>query len=190
MSEDSRPPAFGSIFLTLVSIVVALGIEQLLGHVAAQIATVSGAHAFLVVMQGVTMFFVVGSIWIAYATQVMVAAWEPRFQDFFVPLFILSLLYFAISAIGSSGPAWFYLVALGTANAAIGQRFGLARRVVLRHNRGLGRNHATRGIRPGHLPVGPDHQVRLRPRQPLACRHHGNLLWMNHPAVSDHRRPG
>jgi hypothetical protein len=123
LSEDLRSGAFPSVFLTLISIVIALGIEQLLGHVSVQIAGTTGVARFLVAAQGVAMFLVVGSIWIAYATQVMAAVWEPRFQDFFVPLFILTLLYFSISAIGTNKTAWFYLVAAGWAFAALAQRF-------------------------------------------------------------------
>lgn len=132
MREDSKSVGFPSVFLTLISIVIALGIEQLLGQVSTQLAGAAGVARFLIAAQGVTMFLTIGAIWIAYATMVMAGAWEPRFQDFFVPLFILSLLYFGILAIGTSGPAWFYLMALGTINAAVVQRFDFPRAVTAR----------------------------------------------------------
>ena len=132
MSDDNRFTAFPNVFLTLISIVVALGIEQLLGHVSAQFSEAAGATRFLVVAQGVTMFVVVGAIWMGYATQVMLGAWEPRFQDFFAPLLILSLFYFGISAIGTSGPAWFYILALGFATAGFLQRFDYPRAIAAR----------------------------------------------------------
>ena len=132
MSEDSKPAAFSNVALTLISIIVALGIEHLLGHISTQISDADGTTRFLVAAQGVTTFLTIGAIWIAYASMLMTAAWQPRFQDFFAPLLILSLLYFWISAIGASGPSWFYFAMLGWAIAVYGNRFGLPKPVASR----------------------------------------------------------
>ncbi len=83
MSEDFKPAAFSNVALTLISIIVALGIEHLLGHIGDQISGAGGTARFLVAAQGVTTFLTIGAIWIAFATMLMTAAWEPRFQDFF-----------------------------------------------------------------------------------------------------------
>ena len=132
MSEESKPAAFSNVALTLISIIVALGIEHLLGHISVQISNADGITLFLVAAQGVTTFLCIGAIWIAYATMLMTAAWQPRFQDFFAPLLILSLLYFWISAIGAGGPSWFYLATIGWALAVPGNRFGLPDAVAVR----------------------------------------------------------
>ena len=132
MSEDFKPAAFSNVALTLISIIVALGIEHLLGHISTQISDADGTIRFLVAAQGVTTFLTIGAIWIAYASMLMTAAWQPRFQDFFAPLLILSLLYFWISAIGASGPSWFYFAMLGWAIALYGTRFSLPKTVASR----------------------------------------------------------
>ena len=132
MSEDFKPAALSNVSLTLISTIVALGIEHLLGHISIQISDADGTTRFLVAAQGVTTFLTIGAIWIAYASTLMTAAWQPRFQDFFAPLLILSLLYFWISAIGASGPSWFYFAMLGWAIALYGNRFGLPEPVASR----------------------------------------------------------
>jgi hypothetical protein len=132
LSEESKPATFSNVALTLISIVVALGIEHLLGHIGDQISDAEGTARFLVAAQGVTTFLAIGAIWIAFATMLMTAAWEPRFQDFFAPLLILSLLYFWISAIGASGPSWFYIATIGWAIPVYGNRFGLPEAVASR----------------------------------------------------------
>ena len=132
MSEDFKPEKFSNVVLTLISIIVALGIEHLLGHISAQFSDADGTTRFFVAAQGVTTFLTIGAIWIAYASMLMTAAWQPRFQDFFAPLLILSLLYFWISEIGASGPSWFYFAMLGWAIAVYGNRFGLPKPVASR----------------------------------------------------------
>ena len=125
MAEGSASSRFPNVFLTLVSIIVALGIEHLLGHVSEQFAASVAAQRALVVAQGVTMFLAIGGIWISYATMVMATTWEPRFQDFYVPLAILAVLYFAILSIGTNQTAWFFLIFVGWLNGGLGQRFNL-----------------------------------------------------------------
>ena len=125
MSSSPASRRFPNVFLTLVSIIVALGIEHLLGHVVERFGESDSAHRVLVVAQGVTMFLVIGAIWISYATMVMATTWEPRFQDFYVPLAILAVLYFAILSIGSNPTAWFFLISLGWLNGGLGYRFNL-----------------------------------------------------------------
>jgi hypothetical protein len=123
--EESRTPQFPNIFLTLVSIVVALGIEHLLGHFSEQFVAAAPGTKGLVVAQGITMFVVIGAVWISYATLVMTTRWEPKFEDFYVPLLILSLLYFTILAIGTHLTGWFFMVSVGWAFAGLSQRFNL-----------------------------------------------------------------
>jgi hypothetical protein len=125
LSDGHKAAAFSNVVLTLISIIIALGIEHLLGHVSALLPEADRARAFLVAAQGVTTFLVIGAIWLAYATQLMTAGWEPRFRDFYSPLLILSLLYFWISAIGTNGPSWFYFSTVGFGVAAFESRFGL-----------------------------------------------------------------
>ena len=132
LTEEPQPVAFPTVALTLVSIVIALGIEHLLGHISVLVSDATGTNRLLIALQGATTFVTVGAVWIAYATQLMTAAWVARLQDFFAPLLILSLLYFWISAIGTSGPAWFYLATIGWAVAAYGQRFGQPHEVAAR----------------------------------------------------------
>jgi hypothetical protein len=132
LSEDFKPAAFSNVSLTLISIIVALGIEHLLGHISTQISDTDGTTRLLVAAQGVTTFLTIGAIWIAYASMLMTAAWLPRFQDFLAPLLILSLLYFWISAIGASGPSWFYIATIGWAIPLYGNRFGLPEAVASR----------------------------------------------------------
>ena len=74
MSEDFKPAAFSNVALTLISIIVALGIEHLLGHISTQISDADGTIRFLVAAQGVTTFLTIGAIWIAYASTLMTAA--------------------------------------------------------------------------------------------------------------------
>jgi hypothetical protein len=132
LSEEFKPAAFSNVSLTLISIIVALGIEHLLGHISVQISDADGTTRFLVAAQGATTFLAIGAIWVAFATMLMTAAWQPRFQDFLAPLLILSLLYFWISTIGAGGPAWFYLAMLGWAIALYGTRFSLPKNVASR----------------------------------------------------------
>jgi len=117
--------AFSSVILTLVSIVVALAIEQLLTHASEQLELASGSGRLLIVAQGLTMFLVSGAIWTTYVTMIMTASWAPRFQDFFAPLVILGALYVGIRMIGVSDPLWFCVAGLGWANAFAGQRLAL-----------------------------------------------------------------
>jgi hypothetical protein len=123
LSDAPKPAQFSNVVLTIVSIIIALGIEHLLGHVSARIAVADGTTDFLIAAQGATVFLVIGAIWVNYAGQLMTSGWEPRFQDFFAPLLILAMLYFMISAIGTGGPEWFYLAAFSWATAATGFRY-------------------------------------------------------------------
>jgi hypothetical protein len=70
----------------------------------------------------------------------MIGTWDPRFEDFYAPLAILAVLYFAIQAIGTNQTAWFFLTSLGWANAGLGQwlRFPAAEDSRM-HNRPEGR---------------------------------------------------
>jgi hypothetical protein len=132
LSEDSRPATFSNVALTLISLVIALGVEHLLEHVSLRISEADSTTSVLVVAQGVATFLTIGVIWISYASQLMTAAWKPQFQDFLNPLFFLSLLYFWISAIGAGGPSWFYLSTVASAIALYGHSFGLPKAVALR----------------------------------------------------------
>jgi hypothetical protein len=123
---------FGNVALTLISLVIALGVEHLLEHLSFQLSEADGTASVLIIAQGVTTFLTIGVIWISYATQLMTAAWKPQFQDFLNPLFFLALLYFWISAIGSDGPAWFYLSTVSSAIALYGHSYGLPPAVALR----------------------------------------------------------
>lgn len=123
LSQSYKSASFASIFLTLVSIVVALGIEQLLQHVSESFGEASPSARPLIVAQSVTMFLVVGAIWISYASMLMLGTWDPRFEDFYAPLAILTLLYFAIQAIGTNQAAWFVLTAVGWGFAGLSQWF-------------------------------------------------------------------
>jgi hypothetical protein len=120
LSQESKATQFPTVFLTLVSIVVALGIENLLGHVGAQFGDAPPDIKPLIVAQAVTIFLVVGAIWISYASMLMTTRWDPRFEDFYAPLAILALLYFAIQAIGTNQTAWFFLTSFGWCNAGLG----------------------------------------------------------------------
>jgi len=115
MQQKEQP--FPTIYLTLVSIVIALGLEHLLNHVFA--LEPGGVERYLVLVQAVAMFLVLATIWLIYAVLMMAAPWSPRFQDFFAPLLLLVLLYFTIAAIGSSAHAWFYLVGIGSLAGAV-----------------------------------------------------------------------
>jgi hypothetical protein len=132
LSEDSTPVTFSNVALTLISIIIALGIEHLLDHISVVFPEADASTQLLIVFQGATTFLTICSIWITYATQLMTAPWKPQFQDFFVPLLILTLLYFWISAIGSPGPAWFYMATVGSGISLIGNRFGLPEAVAIR----------------------------------------------------------
>ncbi len=132
MSEDSEPATFSNVALTLISLVIALGVEHLLEHVSLRVSEADGEGSVPVIAQGVFTFLTICVIWISYAAQLMAAAWKPQFQDFLNPLFFLCLLYFWISAIGAAGPSWFYLATVASALAFYGHRFGLPEAVALR----------------------------------------------------------
>ena len=125
MSEDSRPVTFSNVALTLISLVIALGIEHLLEHVTARISEADDATAVLIAAQGVATFLTIVGIWVSYVTQLMTAAWTPKFQDLLNPLLMLAILYIWISTIGAGGASWFYLSTLGSAIALYGHRFDL-----------------------------------------------------------------
>jgi hypothetical protein len=132
LSEEPRPASFSNVALTLISLVIALGIEHLLEQVTARSSGANVATVSLIVAQGTATFLTIVGIWISYATQLMTAAWKPAFQDFLNPLLILTILYFWISTIGDSGPAWFYFSTVGSAIALYGHRFDLPKVVALR----------------------------------------------------------
>lgn len=132
LSEDSEPAAFSSVALTLISIIIALGIEHLLGHISERLPTADTQTRILIAAQSAATFLTICAIWITYATQLMTAAWKPQFQDFYVPLLILCLLYFWISTIGDASPWWLYLSSVGSGIALYGNRFGLPETVARR----------------------------------------------------------
>ena len=134
LSEGTQPASFSNVMLTLTSIIIALGIEHLLGHMTVQFPESHGTGRLVIAAQGVTTFVAIGAIWLAYATLLMTAPWPARFEDFFAPLLILALLYFWISAIGTNTPAWFYIGAVGWGVAFVGNRFSLAPNVAERLN--------------------------------------------------------
>ncbi|NIP79266.1 MAG: hypothetical protein GWM90_08665, partial [Gemmatimonadetes bacterium] len=105
---------FSTVYLTLTSVVIALALEKLLDRMAA-VAPLppTDPDGLLVWLLGGTLFVTTFTIWLLSSYLVLALRWDIGLLDATGPFFILVLISTAVTTIGRSSIAFFYIAAMG-----------------------------------------------------------------------------